>query len=201
MSLGLLLIRAVFGLTLAAHGSQKLFGSFGGGGPTGTTTFFRSLGFRAPLLMALVAGLGELAGGLLFAFGLLTPLAALILTVVMLNAIGTVHWKKGFFNSAGGYEFNLAILTTAVAITAIGPGRYSLDDALGWAEPISGPWWTLGVIGLAALVAFVTLTIGRTQTPRQRDEEPAVAPSNGGDRQAIPAARAAHARARTERTS
>jgi putative oxidoreductase len=201
LSLGLLLIRVVFGLTLAAHGSQKLFGSFGGGGPAGTTTFFRSLGFRAPLLMAFVAGFGELAGGLLFAFGLLTPLAALILTVVMLNAIGTVHWKKGFFNSAGGYEFNLAILTAAVALTAIGPGRYSLDGALGWAETISGPGWALAVIGLAALLAFVTLTIGRGHTAPARPEELAVAPSNGRDRQAIPPARAADASACKERTS
>lgn len=170
MALGLLLLRVVFGLTLAAHGSQKLFGSFGGGGPAGTTMFFRSLGFRAPLLMALIAGLGELAGGLLFAFGLLTPLAALILTVVMLNAIGSVHWKRGFFNSAGGYEFNLAILATAVAVTAIGPGRYSLDGALGWAEAISGPWWALAVIVLAALAASVTLTIGRTHAPRARPQ-------------------------------
>jgi putative oxidoreductase len=163
MALGLLLIRAVFGLTLAAHGSQKLFGSFGGGGPAGTTTFFRSLGFRAPRLMALVAGLGELVGGLLFAFGLLTPLAALILVVVMLNAISTVHWKKGFFNSAGGYEFNLAIIATALAVTAIGPGRYSVDDAFGAAETISGSLWALGVAGLAALVAAATLSLGRTR--------------------------------------
>jgi putative oxidoreductase len=168
VALGLLLLRAVFGLTLAAHGSQKLFGSFGGGGPAGTTTFFRSLGFRAPLLMALIAGLGELVGGILFAFGLLTPLAALIITVVMLNAIGSVHWKKGFFNSAGGYEFNLAILATAVAITAIGPGHYSLDGAIGWA--ISGPWWALAVIVLAALVASVTLTIGRAHATRARPQ-------------------------------
>jgi putative oxidoreductase len=175
MALGLLLIRAVFGLTLAAHGTQKLFGSFGGGGPTGTTTFFRSLGFRTPLLMALMAGLGELAGGLMFAFGLLTPLAALILTVVMLNAIATVHWKKGFFNSAGGYEFNLAILTTAVAITAIGPGRYSLDSAFGWAGAISGPSWALAVAALGAVVGTLTLTIGRTHANRTREAESRVA--------------------------
>ena len=125
--------------------------------------------------MALIAGLGELAGGLLFAFGLLTPLAALILTVVMLNAIGTVHWKKGFFNSAGGYEFNLAIIATAVAVTAIGPGRYSLDGVFGWAEAISGPWWSLAVIVLAALVAFLTLTIGRTRATRTRRQELAAA--------------------------
>jgi putative oxidoreductase len=201
LSLGLLLIRAVFGLTLAAHGSQKLFGSFGGGGRTGTTKFFRSLGFRAPLLMALVAGLGELAGGLLFALGLLTPLAALILTVVMLNAIGTVHWKKGFFNSAGGYEFNLAIVASAVAITAIGPGRYSLDGGLGWAETISGSWWALGVVVLAALVAFATLTIGRTHTTPAFPQELPVARSDGRNRQAIHLGRAAEARTRKERTS
>ena len=170
MALGLLLLRAVFGLTLAAHGAQKLFGSFGGGGPPGTTKFFRSLGFRTPLLMALLAGLGEFVGGLLFAFGLLTPMAALILVVVMLNAIATVHWKKGFFNSAGGYEFNVAIIATAVAITAIGPGRYSLDDVFGRAELLSGPGWAFGIVGLAALVAFVTLKLGRTDgTPPARD--------------------------------
>ena len=71
--------------------------------------------------MAFIAGLSELGGGLLFAFGLVTPFAALALTVVMLNAIGTVHWKKGFFNSAGGYEYNLLIIATAVAVTAAGP--------------------------------------------------------------------------------
>jgi putative oxidoreductase len=173
MALGLLLIRAVFGLTLAAHGSQKLFRSFGGGGPAGTRTFFRSLGFRAPLLMALLAGVGEFAGGLLLAFGLLTPLAALILTVVMLNAIATVHWKKGFFNSAGRWEFNLAIVAAALGVAAIGPGRYSLDHALGCAETISGPWWSVGVTALAALIAYTTLTIGRTRTtPESPDELP-----------------------------
>jgi putative oxidoreductase len=111
----MILLRLLVGLTLATHGSQKLFGFFGGSGTAGTRKFFAGLGFRTPLVMALVAGLSEFGGGLLFAFGLVTPLAALALTVVMLNAIGTVHWKKGFFNSAGGYEYNLLILATAVA--------------------------------------------------------------------------------------
>src|ERR1043166_3963645 len=104
MEYGMILLRVVAGLALAANGSQKLFGLFGGSGPVGTRTFFAGLGFRAPLAMAFVAGLSELGGGLLFAFGLVTPFAALAITVVMLNAIGTVHWKKGFFNSAGGIE-------------------------------------------------------------------------------------------------
>ena len=104
---------------------------FGGSGTDGTRNFFAGLGFRTSLAMAFIAGLSELGGGLLFAFGLVTPFAALALTVVMLNAIGTVHWKKGFFNSAGGYEYNLLIIATAVAVTAAGPGRFSLDHILG----------------------------------------------------------------------
>jgi len=162
----MILLRAVAGLALAAHGSQKLFGSFGGGGPAGTRTFFAGLGFRAPLAMAFIAGLSEFAGGLLFALGLFTPFAALAITVVMLNAIGTVHWKKGFFNSAGGFEYNLLIVATAIAVTATSPGRFSLDHALGWAGTISGSWWALAVALLAPAIAVVTLRLGRsTQAP------------------------------------
>jgi putative oxidoreductase len=174
----MILLRLVVGLALAAHGSQKLFGFFGGGGLAGTRKFFAGLGFRTPLAMAFVAGLSELGGGLLFAFGLLTPFAALALTVVMLNAIGTVHWKKGFFNSAGGYEYNLLILATAVAVTVTGPGRFSLDHALGWAGKISGPWWALGVVVLAPMIALATLTLGRgTRVPAATEDAPAAVPS------------------------
>jgi len=157
----MILLRVVVGSTLAAHGSQKLFGSFGGSGPAGTRGFFAGLGFRTPLALAFIAGFSELGGGLLFAFGLVTPIAALALTVVMLNAIGTVHWKKGFFNSAGGYEYNLLIIATAVAVTAAGPGRFSLDHAFGWAGSISGPWWALAIVIVAPMIALVTLTLGR----------------------------------------
>jgi len=179
MEYGMILLRVVAGLALAAHGSQKLFGLFGGSGPVGTRTFFAGLGFRAPLAMAFVAGLSELGGGLLFAFGLLTPFAALAITIVMLNAIGSVHWRKGFFNSAGGFEYNLLIIATGLAVTAAGPGRFSLDHAFGWAGSISGPWWALAVFILAPMIALVTLTLGRRpQAPRQSDEPPkAAAPS------------------------
>src|ERR1051325_670989 len=161
MAFGMILLRVVAGLALAAHGSQKLFGSFGGSGTAGTRKVFAGLGFPAPLAMAFIAGLCELGGGLWFAFGLFTPLAALALTVVMLNAIGTVHWKKGFFNSAGGFEYNLLIIASAVAITAIGPGRISLDHAFGWAGRISGPWWALAIVVPAPVIALVPLTRGR----------------------------------------
>jgi putative oxidoreductase len=107
MSYGLLLLRVVIGGTLFAHGAQKLFGWFGGHGLRGTAGFFGSTGWRLPLVMAFLAGLGE-TSGLAFAFGLLTPLAALGIATVMLNAIFAVHWRNGFFNGDGGVEFPLA---------------------------------------------------------------------------------------------
>ena len=177
MEYGMILLRVVAGLALAAHGSQKLFGLFGGSGPAGTRTFFAGLGFRAPLAMAFIAGLSELGGGLLFALGLLTPFAALAITVVMLNAIGSVHWKKGFFNSAGGFEYNLLIIATGVAVTAAGPGRFSLDHAFGWAGSISGPWWALAVVVVAPMIALFTLTLGRRSQASRGSDEPAAPPA------------------------
>jgi putative oxidoreductase len=164
MSYGILLLRVVFGLALAAHGSQKLFGWFGGHGVRGTAGFFGQLGFRAPLAMAALAGLAELGGGLLFALGLATPLAAFAIAVVMLNAIWAVHWRNGFWNSNGGYEMNLFILATAVAVAATGSGRFSLDSWIGWAGDLSGLWWGAGVL-VAALVTSVLTRVRRAAEP------------------------------------
>jgi putative oxidoreductase len=143
-----------------AHGAQKLSGWFGGGGLRGTAGSFGGLGFRAPLVLAFFAALGE-TGGLAFALGLLTPLAALGIVVVMLTAIGVVHWSKGFFNTKGGYEFNLLLLTAALAVTGTGPGRFSLDRAIGWDDNISGAWWMLGVAAAAAALTVTNLVVLR----------------------------------------
>ena len=155
MAYGLLVLRVVIGLTFFAHGAQKLFGWFGGHGLEGTSGFFGSVGWRAPRLMAFLAGLAE-TGGLLFALGLLTPLAALGLVAVMVMAIVTVHLPKGFWNTNGGYEFNLALITVAVAVAMTGPGRFSLDRAIGWDDDITGLWWGVGVAVLGTLAAFAT---------------------------------------------
>jgi putative oxidoreductase len=160
MAYGLLLLRVVAGGTLFAHGAQKLFGWFGGSGVRGTAGFFENIGFRPPLLLALLAGLGEAAGAL-FALGFLTPVAALGMTIVMLNAIAVVHWSKGFFNGNGGIEFPLLIATVAVAVAATGPGRFSIDRAIGWDDNISGVWWAIGVVVVAAAVTLVTVATTR----------------------------------------
>jgi len=155
---GLLILRIVVGLIFVAHGSQKLFAWFGGGGPDGTAQFFASIGYRRPRLMAIVAGLAEFGGGLLLATGLLTPLASLLIATVMLNAIVTVVYPKGFL---GGYEFEFTLLTVVVALAATGPGRISLDHAIGWADNISGIAWASLVLGSAIVISIVTTTLGR----------------------------------------
>jgi putative oxidoreductase len=157
VSYGILFLRIIVGAAIAAHGAQKLFGWFGGHGPRGTAGFFGSLGFRPPLAMALMAGLSE-AAGLCFAAGFLTPLAALAIASVMVVAVGSVHWKNGFWAGNGGYEYNLVVWTVAVAVAATGPGRFSVDHALGWADNLSGVWWGVGV--LAGSLAGGLLVLG-----------------------------------------
>jgi putative oxidoreductase len=160
MSYGLLLLRVVIGGTMFSHGAQKLFGWFGGHGLRGTAGFFESMGWRMPLVMAFLAGLAE-TSGLPFAAGLVTPLATLGIAVVMLNAILVVHWKNGFFNGNGGYEFPLVLGTAAVALAGTGPGRISLDRLIGWDDELSGLWWALGVLAAALAGAVLTLAVGR----------------------------------------
>src|ERR671939_660249 len=161
MSYGLLLLRVVVGLTMSAHGAQKLFGWFEGPKLTGVKAMLGNFGFRLPALMALGLALTEFGGGGLFALGLLTPLAALGIVVVMLNAIALVHFKNGFWAGKGGYEFNLVLLTVSVAVAATGPGRFSVDRALGWDDNLSGLWWGVGVLGAAVVLSFLTLNVAR----------------------------------------
>jgi len=170
MSYGLLLLRVVIGGTMFSHGAQKLFGWFGGHGLRGTAGFFESMGWRMPLAMAFLAGLAE-TSGLAFAAGFLTPLAALGIAVVMLNAILVVHWRNGFFNGNGGIEFPLTLATVAVAVAATGPGRFSIDRLIGWDDNISGVWWGVGVAAAALAISYLTAMVFRHRQAMQ--EQPA----------------------------
>jgi putative oxidoreductase len=146
MSVGLLILRLVVGLSLAAHGAQKLFGWFGGYGLAGTGQFLEQLGFRPGRLQAAQAGLAEVLGGLFLAAGFLTPAAAAAVVAVMLVAAVSVHITKGFFAHNGGYEYTLVLGGAALALAFTGPGTLSLDQAFGLSW--SGVAW-----GLAALAA------------------------------------------------
>lgn len=125
ISLGLLILRLVFGLTFAAHGAQKLFGWFGGHGLAGTGGFMESLGLKPGKFYAALAGLGEIVAGLLLAAGLWTPLAALLIIGTMAVAIAKVHGPKGYM-APGGYEYNVAIVAVAIGLALTGPGSYTI---------------------------------------------------------------------------
>ena len=127
LGLGLLLIRLVLGLIFAAHGTQKLFGWFGGYGPKGTGGWMESVGIKPGVFAAVMAGIVELIGGLAFAAGLFTPVVAILLALTMVVAIVKVHGRNGFWATANGYEFNLIILVIFVALAFTGAGSISID--------------------------------------------------------------------------
>jgi putative oxidoreductase len=159
MDIGLLLLRLTVGLTLAAHGAQKLFGWFGGPGLDAIGPMFETLGFQPGRRHALMAGVVEVGGGLLLALGLITPLAAAIVLSVMLVAGVSVHVKNGFFLTSGGYEYTLVLGVAGLAVAFTGPGALSLDALLGFS--VSGAFW-----GVAAL--FVGLAGGALQLAQRR---------------------------------
>lgn len=152
LDLALLILRLVFGLTLFAHGAQKLFGWFGGAGFAAAGETFERLGFRPGKVNAFAAGLGEAGGGLLLACGLLSPLAGAAAAGTMLVAAST-HLSSGFFNGKGGFEFPMTLGAAAMALTIGGPGRFSLDELLGY--PLGDPWF-----GAVALVVSAVLGLG-----------------------------------------
>jgi putative oxidoreductase len=129
-SLGLLILRLVIGITFMAHGSQKLFGLFGGGGLSGTAAMFEGLGIHPPLFMALLSGCAEFFGGLFLFLGLLTRPVGLVLMINMAVAILTVHLPRGFFGSNGGFEYPLALFTIGLMYLITGPGCYAIDTLI-----------------------------------------------------------------------
>jgi putative oxidoreductase len=160
MDLGLLVVRAVLGLGMAAHGAQKLFGWFGGYGLQGTGGWLESQGFRPGRLFALAAGLGELAGGLLVALGLLGPVGPGLVISVMIVAIGVAHLAHGFFAQNGGFELPLFYIAVSIAVALTGPGLFSLDRAVGLTA-LSRPAIAWAAIGLGILGGFANLAVRR----------------------------------------
>ncbi len=160
LSLGLLILRLVAGLTIAAHGAQKLFGWFEGSGFTGAMKAQERMGFQPAWLWTCLVILGEFGGGVSLALGFLTPLGAAGIFGAMFMAIVKSHWKNGFWNSKRGLEFPLALLAAGVAIGLAGPGSYSLDALFGIALPDTLLFCVLAISAL--LVDVIGLLISRS---------------------------------------
>ncbi len=153
--LGLLILRVGTGGVLAAHGAQKLFGWFGGGGLEGTGQFMESVGYAPGKANATIAGLTEAGGGILLALGLATPAAGAAAAGAMAGA-AAVHTPNGFFAQSGGYEHPAFLGLTATGLSITGPGRISLDHALG--HSVNRGWMV--PVALAVTGAATALVVG-----------------------------------------
>jgi putative oxidoreductase len=183
MDLGRTILRGVVGPLMIGHGTQKLFGWFGGHGLAGTGGFFENLGLRPGRRHATAAGAAETVGGALVTLGALTPLASTLVASVMITAIRKVHADKGPWAAGGGYEYNLVMIAAVTALTETGPGRPSVDAAV--APRLSGS--ALAIASLAAAAAGSWLATDRFNEPEPEfrreprfERQPAEAPAAAG---------------------
>lgn len=167
MALALLIARLIVGLGIAAHGSQKLFGWFGGYGIKGTGGYMESLGFKPGAAFALLAGLGEFVGGVLVTLGLLGGLGPALVIVVMLVAILTVHVNNGFFTSNNGWEMPSLNIAAALIFAFVGFGAYSLDAWAGGGFPLFSQSNVVAIMIAGAIVLALLNLLVRKQPPRQ----------------------------------
>jgi putative oxidoreductase len=163
--IGVLIVRVLFGIPIAAHGSQKLFGAFGGYGLEGTGKFFETLGFRPGAMFAAMAGLSELVGGLLLALGLFTPAAAAVVVATMCVAMFSVHLKNGFFAANNGIEMPFLFAAAALGVAFTGGGQYSLDSQLGL-RIFAEPYVVGGLFAVTLIGAGLTLALRRQDQPQ-----------------------------------
>ena len=164
MNIGRVLARLTIGGLFVGHGTQKLFGWFEGPGIEGTAGMMDKLEMHPPRENALAVGIAETSGGALLALGALMPVAGAALTGAMATAIRKVHFEKGLWNTAGGYEFNLTLIAAAIALVETGPGRPSVDEALGL--KLRGGGWAL-----AALAAGIGGSAAAIELARRAAEE------------------------------
>jgi putative oxidoreductase len=167
LNVGRILLRLTVGSIFIEHGTQKLFGWFGGHGPDGTGQFFESVGLRPGRRNAIVAGTAEAGGGALLALGLATPVAAASLASVMLTALRTVVWRDGIKMGTGGYEILLGV--SALALADLGPGEWSLDALL--SAERRGAAWAAAAVGAAAVGSTLAIELAKRQPEPASEEE------------------------------
>ena len=178
MAFGLFVLRIVVGALFVGHGTQKLFGWFGGPGLEGTRGMYRQLGYPEPRAMAWTAGVAEAGAGALLVLGWLTPLAAAAIIGVMVNAIGAVHGSNGPWATNGGWEYNAVLAAAATTFAFTGPGLLALDHGLGW--DLAGALYGLGAVLLGVVAGGAVLAVRQTapattESRSSREEQPQAA--------------------------
>ena len=157
MDTGVLIARVVFGALFAVHGSQKLFGWFGGYGIDGTAPFFEALGFRPGRLFVVADGLAECGRGVCLALGFGGPLSSAAVIAGMVVAIATVHWQNGLLATSNGVELPVLYIAAVVMLALTGPGAFSVDALLGvtswWTPPLTASVLVGGALGGVASLA------------------------------------------------
>ena len=166
-----LVLRLGIGGVMVAHGSQKLFGWFGGGGLEGTSAFFESTGIKPGKPSALLAGVTETGGGVLLALGLATPSTAAAVASTMAVAVGT-NAQRGFFAQQGGYEYPAVLGLSAAALGIAGAGKLSLDQLTG--HKLAGR--TLAIISIMGSASSTFAVLRR----RHVELAPVVVPGQPG---------------------
>jgi putative oxidoreductase len=167
----LTILRALVGALFVGHGTQKLFGWFGGHGPDGTGQFFESLGLKPGKRHAQLAGAAEAGGGALLATGFLTPLASTAITGTMVQAIRSVHGPKGPWVTEGGWEYNAVLIGAVIALAETGPGPISLDRALGTER--KGAFWAAAALGAGVAGPLLVDRLLREDASDTAAEQPA----------------------------
>ncbi len=161
-NLAALVLRVTLGSLLLDHGAQKLFGWWGGYGLEGTSAWLESMGMRPGRPWAIMAGLSEFGGGVLTLLGFLNPLGPLGVIGSMAMATVKAHWGKPIWVTEGGPELPVTNSTIALALMLLGPGKYSLDKALG----IRLPRW---IAPLGLVVTAIVVAIGATAEPPSQE--------------------------------
>jgi putative oxidoreductase len=170
MSIGTVALRGVVGPLFVGHGTQKLFGWFGGHGLEGTGGFFEQIGLRPGKRHATAAGVSEALGGALLIAGAATPLAATMVSATMVTAIRKVHGSNGPWVTENGFEYNAVLIAAMAALVEHGPGSPSVDARLfpNW----RGPFWTAAMLATATAGSFLVDAVSEPAPPDEPEPEP-----------------------------
>ena len=179
MRYGRLIARLIIGAIFVGHGTQKWFGWFDGPGLRGASKMMNSLSMRPARENAIAASASETIGGAMIVAGAFTPAAASTLIATMITAIRKVHFKNGFWAADKGYEFNLALIAGLLVLVDGGPGRLSVDRALG--IECTGSRWALATLAAGAVGSTLAIEAGERATANAESESEQVGGRREGD--------------------